>query len=155
NSEEHNFSSRRRRPACSAPAHRQGYSVLRTRTEKADELMSKSLYIINPRMDFPSLYTMDALASQGLQVQHYGDLSITTVAGLVPPEFSVTLCEESVSSVDLDTPCDFVLITGKGGQNYRMLRLARQFRKRGKVVIIGGPFVSMNPDFLRPYCDVL
>jgi len=117
--------------------------------------MSKSLYIINPRMDFPSLYTVDALASQGLQVQHYGDLSITTVAALVPPEFSVMLCEESVSSVDLDTPCDFVLITGKGGQNYRMLRLARQFRKRGKVVIMGGPFVSMNPDFLRPYCDVL
>jgi radical SAM superfamily enzyme YgiQ (UPF0313 family) len=117
--------------------------------------MSKSFYIINPRNDYPGLWTLDALASQGLQLQHYADLSITTIAGLVPPEFSVTLCEESVTPADLNTPCDFILITGKGGQNYRMLRLARQFRKRGKVVIIGGPFVSLNPDFLRPYCDVL
>ena len=117
--------------------------------------MSKSLYIINPRQDFPTPYTLDALSSHGLQVQHYGDLAITTIAGLVPPEFSISLCEESVSPVDLDTPCDFVLITGKAGQNYRMVRLARQFRKRGKVVILGGPFLSMNPEFLRPYCDVL
>jgi hypothetical protein len=100
--------------------------------------MSKSLYIINPRQDFPTPYTLDALSSHGLQVQHYGDLAITTIAGLVPPEFSISLCEESVSPVDLDTPCDFVLITGKAGQNYRMVRLARQFRKRGKVVILGG-----------------
>lgn len=117
--------------------------------------MSKSLYIINPRQDFPTPYTLDALACQGLQLQHFGDLAITTIAGLVPPGFSISLCEESVSPVDLDTPCDFVLITGKAGQNYRMVRLAREFRKRGKVVILGGPFVSMNPDFLRPYCDVL
>src|SRR5688572_13721379 len=117
--------------------------------------MSKSLYIINPGNDYPNLYTLDALASHGLQLQHFGDLAITTVAGFVPPEFSVSLCDESVSQVDLDTACDFILITGKAGQNYRMLRLARQFRKRGKVVILGGPFVSMNPDFMRPYCDVL
>lgn len=117
--------------------------------------MSKSLYIINPRQDFPTPYTLDALASQGLQLQHFGDLAITTIAGLVPPGFSISLCEESVSPVDLNTPCDFVLITGKAGQNYRMVRLAREFRKRRKVVILGGPFVSMNPEFLRPYCDVL
>ena len=117
--------------------------------------MSKSLYIINPLQDFPTPYTLNALASQGLQLQHYGDLAITTIAGLTPPEFSISLCDESISPVDLDTPCDYVLITGKAGQNYRMVRLARQFRKRGKVVILGGPFVSMNPEFLRPYCDVL
>lgn len=117
--------------------------------------MSKSLYIINPRQDFPTPYTLDALASQGLQLQHFGDLAITTIAGLVPPGFSISLCEETVSPVDLETRCDFVLITGKAGQNYRMVRLAREFRKRGKVVILGGPFVSMNPEFLRPYCDVL
>jgi radical SAM superfamily enzyme YgiQ (UPF0313 family) len=117
--------------------------------------MSKSLYIIDPRNDFPNPYTLEALASQGLQLQHFGDLAVTTVAGLAPPEFSISLCEETVSHVDLDTPCDFVLITGKAGQNYRMVRLAREFRKRGKVVILGGPFASMNPDFLRPYCDVL
>jgi len=117
--------------------------------------MSKSLYIINPRNDFPNPYTLDALASQGLQLQHFGDLAITTIAGLAPPEFSISLCDETISPVDLGTPCDFVLITGKAGQNYRMVRLARQFRKLGKVVILGGPFASMNPDFLQPYCDVL
>jgi len=117
--------------------------------------VSKSLYIVNPRNDFPSFYTLDTLASQGLQLQHYGDLAITTVAALAPPEFSVSLCDESVSPVNLDTPCDYVALTGKAGQIYRMLSLGRQFRKRGKVVIMGGPFVSLSPDLLRPCCDVL
>jgi radical SAM superfamily enzyme YgiQ (UPF0313 family) len=117
--------------------------------------MSKSLYVVNPRNDFASFYTLDALASQGLRLQHYGDLAITTVAMLAPPDFSVTLCEESVEAVDFNTPCDYVAITGKAGQVYRMLNLGRQFRKRGKVVIMGGPFASLSPNFLRPYCDVL
>jgi radical SAM superfamily enzyme YgiQ (UPF0313 family) len=117
--------------------------------------MSKSFYVVNPRNDFPSFYTLDALASQGLRLQHYGDLSITTVAMFAPPDFSVSLCDESVAPVDLDTPCDFVAITGKAGQVYRMLSLGRQFRRRGKVVIMGGPFASLSPKFLRPYCDVL
>jgi radical SAM superfamily enzyme YgiQ (UPF0313 family) len=118
-------------------------------------MMSKSLYVVNPRNDFPSFYTLDALAAEGLRLQHYGDLAITTVAMFAPPDFSVTLCDESLTPADLDTPCDFVAITGKAGQVYRMLSLGRQFRKRGKVVIMGGPFASLSPKFLRPYCDVL
>lgn len=117
--------------------------------------MSKSLYVVNPRNDFASFYTLDALASQGLRLQHYGDLAITTVAMLAPDDFAVTLCEESVQPVDLNTACDYVLITGKAGQVYRMLSLGRQFRRRGKVVLMGGPFASLSPNFLRPYCDVL
>ena len=117
--------------------------------------MSKSLYVVNPRNDFPSFYTLDALAADGLRLQHYGDLSITTVAMFAPPDFAVTLCDESVAPVDLDTAADFVAITGKAGQVYRMLSLGRQFRKRGKVVIMGGPFASLSPKFLRPYCDIL
>ena len=117
--------------------------------------MSKTLYVVNPRNDFPSFYTLDALASQGLRIQHYGDLSITTVAMLAPPDFSVSLCDESVAPADLDTECTFVAITGKAGQIYRMLSLGRHYRRRGKVVIMGGPFASLSPKFLRPYCDVL
>src|SRR5262245_31892536 len=98
-------------------------------------MMSKSLYVVNPRNDFPSFYTLDALAAGGLRLQHYGDLSITTVAMFAPADFTVTLCDESVTPADLNTACDFVAITGKAGQVYRMLSLGRQFRKRGKVVI--------------------
>jgi radical SAM superfamily enzyme YgiQ (UPF0313 family) len=117
--------------------------------------MSKSLYVVNPRNDFPSFYTLDALAEDGLRLQHYGDLAITTVAMFAPDDFSVTLCDESVTPANLDTPCDFVALTGKAGQIYRMLTLGRKFRKRGKVVIMGGPFASLSPSFLKPYCDVL
>ena len=122
---------------------------------QATNIMSKSLYVVNPRNDFPSFYTLDALAADGLRLQHYGDLAITTVAMFAPEDFSVTLCDESVTPADLDTSCDFVAITGKAGQIYRMLSLGRKYRKRGKVVIMGGPFASLSPDFLRPYCDVL
>jgi len=117
--------------------------------------VSKSLYVINPRNDFASFYTLDALAAQGLRLQHYGDLAITTVAMLAPAGFDISLCDEAIAPVNLQTACDFVLITGKAGQVYRMLNLGRQFRKRGKIVIMGGPFASLSPKFIRPYCDIL
>jgi radical SAM superfamily enzyme YgiQ (UPF0313 family) len=117
--------------------------------------MAPSVYIINPSTDYPSFYTLDALRAHGLRVQHYADLAVTTVSALAPRYFRVQVCDETVSPVDLETPAEFVALTGKAGQVYRMLALARAFRKRGKIILMGGPFASLNPSFLRPFCDIL
>lgn len=118
--------------------------------------MSKSLYLINPKADAPSYYEAEIFAHLGLPpTALIADLAITTVAALAPADFEITLCDEHVSAVDLDHPADFIGITGKSSQVGRMLALAQEFRQRGKIVLIGGPFASLSPHAVRPYCDIL
>jgi radical SAM superfamily enzyme YgiQ (UPF0313 family) len=118
--------------------------------------MSKTIYLINPASDFPSYFSAEVYAAQGFKGAAFiADLATPTVAAMAPKDFSVHLCDESISPVDLDFPCDYVGITGKVTQNESMLRLAREFRRRGKTVMMGGPHASLSPECLRPHCDIL
>ncbi|MCP5014222.1 MAG: B12-binding domain-containing radical SAM protein [Ketobacter sp.] len=118
--------------------------------------MSKSIYLINPSPDMPSYYSTDVLTHLGFDPMAFiADLAITTVAALVPADFDVEICDQYVSMVKLDYPADFVGITGKISQVGNMIKLAQEFRRRGKTVIIGGSFASLTPDAVRPYCDIL
>jgi radical SAM superfamily enzyme YgiQ (UPF0313 family) len=123
---------------------------------KEHEHMPKSVYLINPADDFPSYWGFEAFAGWGFDpVIATADLAITTLAGMFPKDFSVHLCDEHLAPVDFDISVDYVGITGKISQHNRMLAIAKQFRERGKTVIIGGPYASLSPDTLRPHCDIL
>lgn len=118
--------------------------------------MSNSIYLINPKADFPNYYSSEVVAHLGFTPAAFiADLVITTVAALVPDDFDVTLCDEQITPVDFDTSADVVGITGKSSQVGRMIELAQAFRERGKVVMIGGPYVSLSPEAVRPYADIL
>ena len=73
----------------------------------------------------------------------------------MPRDWHVTICDERITRVDFDTAADVIGITGKVSQRNRMIELARKFRARGKLVIFGGPYVSLNPDDLRPHADII
>jgi radical SAM superfamily enzyme YgiQ (UPF0313 family) len=118
--------------------------------------MPKSIYLINPRADFPSYHSAEVYAHLGLTpVAYVADLAITTVAALIPDDFEVRVCDEHITPVDFDCPADFVGLTSKGSQARRLLELAQSFRQRGKTVIIGGPYASLLPEVVRPHCDIL
>lgn len=118
--------------------------------------MAPSLYLINPVSDFPTYYSAEVMAARSLRPAAFAaDLAISTLAGMAPPELEVKLCEENVSSADLNTPADIIGITGKVNQWNRMAALADAYRSRGKTVMIGGSFASLCPDVVRPHCDVL
>jgi hypothetical protein len=115
-----------------------------------------SIYLINPAADFPSYFGSEAYTAAGLSPRvSTADLAITTVAAMVPDGFGVTLCDEHVVAIDFNTEAEFVGITGKISQWRRMVTIAAEFRKRGKVVLIGGPFASLDPETVRPHCDIL
>ena len=40
-------------------------------------------------------------------------------------------------------------------QRDRMIELAALYRARGKLVVIGGPYATLNPDDIAPHCDIL
>jgi radical SAM superfamily enzyme YgiQ (UPF0313 family) len=85
----------------------------------------------------------------------FPNLSMPTVAGLTPREHEVTLCDENVAEIDFDVEADIVGVTGYIIHKERMFEIIDEFRRRGRFVVVGGPFASLCPEELRGHCDVL
>jgi radical SAM superfamily enzyme YgiQ (UPF0313 family) len=85
----------------------------------------------------------------------FPNLSLPTVAGITPPEHEVVLCDENVEPVDFGTDADLVGLTGYVIHKERILEMAAEFRRRGKIVVAGGPFASLCPEELRDKVDVV
>ncbi|MGH8656746.1 MAG: cobalamin-dependent protein [Gammaproteobacteria bacterium] len=118
--------------------------------------MTKAIYLINPACDFPTYFGAEVYAANGFRpVTLMADLAVTTLAAMAPSNFEVQLCDQHLSPVNFDCAADFVGITGKITQWGHMMEIAQAFRQRGKVVVIGGPYASLCPAVVRPYCDIL
>ncbi len=118
--------------------------------------MSTSIYLINPRSDFPTYFGAEVYAASGLEpATLIADLALPTFAALAPASVDVRLCDENITPVDFTMKPDFVGLTGKITQHGRMIAIAREFRRRGVPVLIGGPYASLSPEALRPHADVL
>ncbi len=120
------------------------------------EGMAKSLYLVNPKSEAPSYFGAEFYEHWGFpRTQLLADLATTTVAAMAPDDWQVEICDEYIQTVDLDKDVDFVGLTGKITQARRMFELAAEFRRRGRTVIIGGPYASLSPEEVRGHCDVL
>jgi radical SAM superfamily enzyme YgiQ (UPF0313 family) len=129
---------------------------LKSRAWAALAAMSVRLYLVNPRSDFPTYFSAEVLAGSGLRPGAVmADLALPTLAAMAPPDFDVRLCDENAAAIDFDGAADCVGITGKINQRQRMIAVAREFRRRGRTVIIGGPCASLSPESLRGECDAL
>ena len=116
--------------------------------------MSKSLYLINPKAEIPSYYGAEVHEYWGHEpVFLIADLATVTVAAMAPKDWDITICEEHVQAIDFDIDVDYVGITGKVNQASRMVAVADEFRRRGKKVIIGGPYASLSPESFRANPD--
>jgi radical SAM superfamily enzyme YgiQ (UPF0313 family) len=112
------------------------------------------IYLIAPKNP-ESFWTFDrVLPSLGKRCV-FPNLSLPTVAGLTPPGHEVVLCDENVEPVDLEVDADVVGLTGYVVHKRRILQLADAFRRRGKLVVAGGPFATLCPEELRERVDVL
>lgn len=118
--------------------------------------MARSLYLINPQERAPGYHSVEVLTAWRLaNAVSFADLSTTTLAALVPSGWTMKICDERVEKVDFDTQAHVIGITGKVSQRDRMIELADRFRARGKLVVFGGPYASLNPEDLRPHADIL
>jgi radical SAM superfamily enzyme YgiQ (UPF0313 family) len=112
------------------------------------------IYLIAPKNP-ESFWTFDrVLPSLGKRCV-FPNLALPTVAGLTPPPHEIVLCDENVEPVDFDTDADVVGITGFVVHKRRIFELAEAFRRRGKLVVAGGPFATLCPEELRGKVDVL
>jgi radical SAM superfamily enzyme YgiQ (UPF0313 family) len=87
----------------------------------------------------------------------YQPLTLTTLAALIPPGLnaSVELYDEGIQDVPLDVEADLIGMTVITGNAMRAYELARQFRKRGIPVVLGGPHVTLVPDDAQAHADAV
>jgi radical SAM superfamily enzyme YgiQ (UPF0313 family) len=112
------------------------------------------LYLIAPKNP-ESFWTFDRILPSLRKRCVFPNLALPTVAGLTPPPHEVVLCDENVEPIDFDTDADVVGITGFVIHRQRMFEIALAFRRRGKLVVAGGPFATLCPEELRDKVDVL
>lgn len=84
-----------------------------------------------------------------------GNLALPTVAALTPREHEVTIRDENVEPIDFGVDADLVGITGFNIQAARMFEIAAEFRRRGRTVVMGGPYASLCPEDCAPHADHL
>jgi radical SAM superfamily enzyme YgiQ (UPF0313 family) len=116
----------------------------------------KSIYIVNPNEAVPHFFSSEVLSASGIgRFPIIADLTGPTLAAFVPGHWSIEICDERQDDVDFETSAQVIAITGKISQRTRMKVLAGEFRRRGKLVMVGGPHVSLWPDDLRGHADIM
>ncbi|MBI2968072.1 MAG: B12-binding domain-containing radical SAM protein [Bacteroidetes bacterium] len=73
-------------------------------------------------------------------------LALYILEGLTPPWHEVKIVEEEAENINLDEPCDLVGISCMTANAPRAYELSREFRNRGKTVVLGGVHPSILPD---------
>ena len=112
------------------------------------------IYLVAPKNP-ESFWTFDRILPSLRKRCVFPNLALPTVAALTPPGHEVVLCDENVEPIDFDTDADIVGITGYVVHRTRMFEIADEFRRRGKLVVAGGPFATLCPEDLRGRVDVL
>jgi radical SAM superfamily enzyme YgiQ (UPF0313 family) len=114
-----------------------------------------SIHIVNPKPSFTGYLDADALRDGERGWLFTANLAVVTVAALVPAGWDIRITDEQIGPIDFDAPADFVAITGQITQRDRLVQVAAEFRRRGRTVMIGGPFASLDPEYVRPHADIL
>jgi radical SAM superfamily enzyme YgiQ (UPF0313 family) len=70
-------------------------------------------------------------------------LAFPLLAAYTPPHWDVELLIEVVDDIDFDASADIVAIGSMGHAVFRSLEIAREFKKRGKTVVMGGYMASL------------
>ncbi len=68
------------------------------------------------------------------------------LAAITPPSWRVRVIHQQVEPIDFETPADIVALSFFSGFAPEAYRLAREFNKRGKRVVAGGPHATFAPD---------
>ena len=80
-------------------------------------------------------------------------LGLLQLASLTPTNWEVALIDENEHRLDFDTPTDLVALTAMTTLAPRAYSIAREYKKRGVPVIMGGIHASILPDEALKHVD--
>ncbi len=82
-------------------------------------------------------------------------LTLPYLAALTPPGWKITLLDEQLQEIDFACRPDVVALTTWTLHSVRAYDIAREFRRRGVPVILGGPHAWFNPEEAAEHCDAV
>jgi len=97
----------------------------------------------------PSVHPNEKTNKQMLMPQ----LALFILQGLTPKEHQVVTIDEEAEDINLEQDCDLVGISFMTSNASRAYWLAREFKERGKTVVLGGVHPTLLPDEAAPYGD--
>ncbi|MEI8199030.1 MAG: radical SAM protein [Eubacteriales bacterium] len=100
----------------------------------------------------PTIYDDDGIPVKKSKLYFVG-LAFPLLAAMLPEGWTADLCIETIEEIPYDTDAGVIGIGGMGHAANRAKDIAAEFKKRGKIVIMGGPMVSLVPDLAKKYCD--
>lgn len=86
---------------------------------------------------------------------YFVGLALPVLAALTPEQWQCEICLETIEEVNFDTDADVIAISSMGHAVMRTIDIAKEFKKRGKVVILGGYMVSLMSEEGKKYCDAV
>ena len=75
------------------------------------------------------------------------------LSAITPENWQTEICLEVVDEIDYETDADIIGIGAMGFAIFRGLEIAREFKKRNKLVVMGGYMASMVPDEVLKHVD--
>ena len=112
------------------------------------------IYLIAPRNP-ESFWTFDRILDMVDARCMFSNLALPTLAALTPAGHEISICDENVDAIDFDTDADIIGLTGYIIHQKRMKEILAEFRRRGRFVVVGGPYASLCPDDLQQHADVV
>jgi len=104
------------------------------------------------------LITPESEPSQRLRkwrLIQFPQLTMPYIAALTPSDIDVHHTDELVERVNFDRACDLVAITCNTPAANHVYRLADEFRRRGRKVVLGGPHVTVMPEEALAHADAV
>lgn len=83
----------------------------------------------------------------------FPQLTMLLIAALTPKEVEIHHTDEIVEEVDYDRKADLVAITLNTPAAFHAYRIADRFRKKGAIVVLGGPHVTALPKEAKKHAD--
>src|SRR5690242_337367 len=112
---------------------------------------AKRLLLVDP---YPRNNPYHLTASERRAVW-FPKLSLPTIAAYTPEHWDVDLVDEAVEDIDFDDPCDIVGLSIMTCYAPRAYEIAKEFRKRGKTVVMGGVHPTYCPDEALQHADAI
>jgi radical SAM superfamily enzyme YgiQ (UPF0313 family) len=105
-----------------------------------------NIYLIAPSQD------STAGTPRALRIPQIG---LQYLAALTPSKHNILAIEEEDGPIDFDYDCDLVALSVMTASAIRAYQIAREFRRRGKTVVMGGVHTTVLPDEALLFADAV
>lgn len=102
----------------------------------------------------PSPYDQNHMPIKKSKLYFVG-LAMPLLAAMMPKDWDAEIVLEILEDIPWDTDADIIGISSMGHGVIRSIDIAKEFKARGKTVILGGYMVSIMAEEATKYCDAV